>query len=800
MRRFQFVPVGCFLLIGFVCQPVLALLPDGEKDNHPDQVRRIPRLGIKVPDSDRKELEKGLSRLSELIQMIGNGGSDYSKKLLPDVEIFHRAVRDNLDHREFFSAGDVRKAHSLLKIGIARGEHLLKNEAPWLKQTGLVVRGFRSALDDTVQPYGLIIPPGYRFDGEKSYRLDIWFHGRGETLSETNFIDQRMKNPGYYQPRDTIVLHPYGRYSNAFKFAGEIDVLEALDHAQTHYRVDADRISVRGFSMGGAACWQFAFLYSDRWFAANPGAGFSETPEFLKSFQKEKLTPYPWEEKLWRWYDADDHAINFNHVPTIAYSGELDIQKQAADVMERALAREGIRLLHIIGPKSGHRIHPESQLEIERRMGSLARRGNDSLPRVVYKQTHTLRYNRQYWLTITGLEEHWEPGRVRAEIQGNTLQVQTRGVSGIRFDIPPGFAEFKIGQPVTIKVDQQTISGPLMSSDRSWSFEIHFDQQWKPGPAPRTGLAKVHGLQGPIDDALMSRFLFVTPTGKPVHENVGDWTRRELDHAITHWRQQFRGHVRIRKDTALTDQDIAESNLILWGDYRSNRVLARIIDRLPLNWNAKTVSIGQLKFDSRRHVPILVFPNPLNPRKYVVLNSSFTYREYAYLNNARQTPKLPDWAIVDIVSRPSLNDAISRFPGIPVQADFFDEHWQVKLPPTSRETLIQGIVQGGMSVRDQVLKNSSGVLRDMQVFQDGKRNGVVFEYTYAKDVEVDKSQLTAEKIKLQIIPAVQNDANVQAAFQEDIYMIIRYKSDAGITLGEAKLTSRDFRKTKTPDQ
>ena len=32
----------------------------------------------------------------------------------------------------------------------------------------------------------------------------------------------------------------------------------------------------------------------------------------------------------------------------------------------------------------------------------------------------------------------------------------------------------------------------------------------------------------------------------------------------------------------------------------------------------------------------------------MVLNSGFTFREYDYLNNARQIPKLPDWAIVDI--------------------------------------------------------------------------------------------------------------------------------------------------------
>ena len=69
---------------------------------------------------------------------------------------------------------------------------------------------------------------------------------------------------------------------------------------------------------------------------------------------------------------------------------------------------------------------------------------------------------------------------------------------------------------------------------------------------------------------------------------------------------------------------------------------------------------------------MLIYPNPLHPKRYIVLNSGFTFREYDYLNNARQVPKLPDWAIVDTTTPPN-----SRDPGKIVDADFFDERWQV---------------------------------------------------------------------------------------------------------------------------
>ena len=72
----------------------------------------------------------------------------------------------------------------------------------------------------------------------------------------------------------------------------------------------------------------------------------------------------------------------------------------------------------------------------------------------------------------------------------------------------------------------------------------------------------------------------------------------------------------------------------------------------------------------------MIYPNPLNPEKYIVFNSGFTYREYDYLNNARQVPKLPDWAIIDI-----RQPASPRWPGGIAQAGFFDEKWQWKPQP-----------------------------------------------------------------------------------------------------------------------
>ena len=142
----------------------------------------------------------------------------------------------------------------------------------------------------------------------------------------------------------------------------------------------------------------------------------------------------------------------------------------------------------------------------------------------------------------------------------------------------------------------------------------------------------------------------VRPTGKPLNEKVGDLgrgrddaRRRPLAAAVP--RRARRSRTTTRSPTPTSPH----SNLVLWGDPSSNKVLAKIADKLPITLGrAKACRVGDKTYDASHHVPVLIYPNPLNPKKYVVLNSGFTFREYDYLNNARQVPKLPDWAVVDV--------------------------------------------------------------------------------------------------------------------------------------------------------
>ncbi len=314
--------------------------------------------------------------------------------------------------------------------------------------------------------------------------------------------------------------------------------------------------------------------------------------------------------------------------------------------------------------------------------------------------TYTLKYNKMDWVTIDALDEHWSKASVRAKLVGESgIEVGTRNVAALTLDMPPGFCPLDPAETPRITIDATEISAARPRSDRSWHVElIKRGDSWErrtlasgggvvytplePLPAafgnntddPKV-IKKRHNLQGPIDDAFMDAFVVVRPTGTSPHAPVAAWVAAESARAVARWRTVFRGDAKVVDDAALTDEMIAANNLILWGDPSSNAVIRRIADQLPIRWAGGKVVVGDRSFPADTHAPVLIFPNPLNPTKYVVLNSGFTFREAADGNNARQIPVLPDWAIVDVTTPPD-----AHFPGKIAAADFFGERWELKPP------------------------------------------------------------------------------------------------------------------------
>src|SRR5262245_33780541 len=93
--------LSCASLLIVFCEFLQA---DGPGDNIPDKVRRIPPPGIALSAAERRDLAEGFKVFeAEIVKARAElKGKAALVELLPDVLIFHHAVRYALDYGEFF--------------------------------------------------------------------------------------------------------------------------------------------------------------------------------------------------------------------------------------------------------------------------------------------------------------------------------------------------------------------------------------------------------------------------------------------------------------------------------------------------------------------------------------------------------------------------------------------------------------------------------------------------------------------------------------------------------------------------
>ena len=127
---------------------------------------------------------------------------------------------------------------------------------------------------------------------------------------------------------------------------------------------------------------------------------------------------------------------------------------------------------------------------------------------------------------------------------------------------------------------------------------------------PRTG-----DLSGPLSDAFTTPFLVVIGTRGP----EGSDAAAQAGEFIKSWQQRYFATPRSKTDVEINDIDVHDYNLVLFGTANSNRLLERIQGKLPIRYSEAGLSIGDRSWQGHGFSVQAVFPNPLQPERYVVL-------------------------------------------------------------------------------------------------------------------------------------------------------------------------------------
>lgn len=619
---------------------------------------------------ETKKLEAELRDLNTAIENLRSASR--AESFLADVGVFAKAAEWISRHEEFYKPEYVRHTHEALATGQARAAELATGSTKWETAPGRKVLGYQSGVDESIQPFAVSLPAEFGKEPEKKWPLHVVLHGRGATLNEVSFIHAHEDKPPVANS-DWIQLDVFGRTNNAYRWAGETDVFEALADVKRRYRIDERRIVLHGFSMGGAGSWHLGLHYPSLWCAVGPGAGFVN---FYK-YQKVEM-PLPFYQDLaLSIYNPIDYALNAFDVPICTYGGEKDEQLAASTEMVERAANLGIEIKLIVGPGMGHAFHPESQKEFmafhhERQaVGRAVFPG----PRAVKFTTRTLKYNTCEWVTIEEMIEPYRETLVEAEVEpaGEVVKVKTKNVAVLQLarDVAEAveldgdrleLAQAAEGLLPGVFYEYSGSHWSVMSYNASLAFPRNSD------------IRKRHNLQGPIDDAFMQPFVCVRPTGTPWNTEHAAWSNWTLERFTSEFDKWLRGRPQVVNDSEVTEELLLSKNLILFGDPGSNSVLARVVPRLPIRWTKSELGVFGEKYDPATHAVSLIYPNPESPRRYVVVNSGHTFHATDFKNsNAWLFPRLGDIAVQKFEK---LDDGGYR--ETVEHADFFNSSW--KLP------------------------------------------------------------------------------------------------------------------------
>jgi hypothetical protein len=542
---------------------------------------------------------------------------------------------------------------------------------------------YTSDVDGSLQPYGVWIPTTY--DPSVPAPVVIHLHGYGGRASSSfNSFQRSWADSHGWILVNADGRREWSNYDHVGEL-DLYDII--ADLKARGYNVDDDRLYLTGCSMGGHGSYREAFRHPDRWAAIAPGAGWTDYRNFFPQYYEHasnigrasyfqapppfnRLDPYyvdPAREPIMETASSLWQVENANWLPLyIMYdSGDnTNPTMNATNVIDKMSEFGYSDHLQVTAGTGGHCASYNLTNIYNFFLGKT--RVVDP-PEVVYT-TNSLQYNQAYWVQLDRFSESNKWARLRAEIVApNTIEVETDYL--VQFTLFLNSSLVDMGAPVEVTIDG--LGTLTITPAPSVTFYASLDDAnqvagWSTSDTLPGGLVKKEGLSGPIADALLSKFLIVYGTSGTAEETAANLRAAqemaaEWNNAfILNWRGSgwppskvqpghendwwipyatypyyyFTGSPRWPTtsaqtivwpvaDTAVTAQDMADYNLILYGEPDDNALIAQMEGDLPFQLSAGRIQVQDRVYTDQPGKPLdysFVYPNPLNPERYVLVS------------------------------------------------------------------------------------------------------------------------------------------------------------------------------------
>jgi len=234
-------------------------------------------------------------------------------------------------------------------------------------------------------------------------------------------------------------------------------------------------------------------------------------------------------------------------------------------------------------------------------------------PRRVLYTIESLGNSKAYWVKIDGREDENLIGTIDACVDGQTILVKTSNVDAYSLDLMR--APLDSNKPVEIVEDGQSL-GFVTDQTFTKRTKKYIDAAY----------IKNDILHGPIWDAFTDQYVVVHGTGG------GDALFAKTCKDIA---EKLARGAPCLADVDMPKKMLSDHNLILVGSVESNCWLARISGDMPVQIREGRVYATNGKFfDGDDLAYVVIYPNPMNPDKYVVVYSATSDKAMANIFRA----------------------------------------------------------------------------------------------------------------------------------------------------------------------
>ena len=343
---------------------------------------------------------------------------------------------------------------------------------------------------------------------------------------------------------------------------------------------------------------------------------------------------------------------NFTNLPVLLFQGQFDrlVKVQQSYRSEKKLRELGFDVQFVEIPGEDHWI-ASTVFSQTLPFDWMDKRSREGVPKDIDYTTWSPRYGGAYWVRIDEFEQAGKPARVRAKLEGEApIVIETENVARISCQTVVHMREFDV-----------LINGEKMDFDKTErGADGYVSYRVGPEPAPDARMFKTARQPGPIKEVFNSRFMLVY--------GAAPEDRRNAESMARDWEAFAKGRAIMYSQDEITDADIERSNLVLFGTPKSNKLLARIADRMPVKITDDEYIVGAHRYAQDGLGMMWIYPNPLNPERYVVVCHGVHYGRHLPVNHKYDL--LPDFIIYND-NRDW--DATNEF----LCAGFFDKHWQL---------------------------------------------------------------------------------------------------------------------------